>query len=83
VVLGENAQPGDGLIALSSVPTPPGVTRLSSPNDAKEFARNLYQALRNGDHLGIGQISIILPNGEGLEKAIKDRVEKAASSLRH
>ena len=83
VVLGENAQPGDGLIALSSVPTPPGVTRLSSPSDAKEFARNLYQALRNADHLGIGQISIIVPNGEGLEKAIKDRVEKAASGLRH
>jgi len=83
VVIGENARPGDGLIALSSVPTPFGVTRLASPSDAKEFARDLYQALRNADHLGIGQISIIVPNGEGLEKAIKDRVEKAASGLRH
>jgi L-threonylcarbamoyladenylate synthase len=83
VALGENAKPGDGLIALSSVPTPPGVTRLTSPSDTKEFARNLYQALRNADHLGIGRVSIIVPSGEGLEEAIKDRVEKAASGLRH
>jgi len=83
VVLGENAQPGDGLIALSSVPTPAGVTRLASPRDAKGFARDLYQALRDADNLGIRKISVIVPHGEGIEKAIKDRVEKAASGLRH
>jgi L-threonylcarbamoyladenylate synthase len=83
VVIGGKAQPGNGLIALSSVPTPPGVTRLASPSDAQEFARDLYQALRIADHFGISQISIIVPNGEGLEKAIKDRVEKAASGLKH
>lgn len=83
VVFDENAEPGDGLLALSSVPTPPGVTRLASPSDVQEFARNLYQALRKADSLGISRISVIVPNGEGLEKAIKDRVEKAASTLRH
>jgi L-threonylcarbamoyladenylate synthase len=83
VVFDQNVQPGDGLLALSSVPTPPGVTRLASPSDVQEFARNLYQALRKADSLGISRISVIVPNGEGLEKAIKDRVEKAASTLRH
>jgi L-threonylcarbamoyladenylate synthase len=82
-VFDQNVQPGDGLLALSSVPTPPGVTRLASPSDVQEFARNLYQALRKADSLGISRISVIVPNGEGLEKAIKDRVEKAASTLRH
>lgn len=83
VVIGSNPLPGDGLIALSSVSTPPGVIRLTSPSDANEFAKTLYQGLRAGDQLGISNIIVIIPSGEGIEKAIIDRVEKASSGMRH
>jgi L-threonylcarbamoyladenylate synthase len=83
VVFDEKIQPGDGLIALAAVPTPAKVTRLASPNSVEEFARDLYQALRKADSLGLERISIILPKGEGLATAIRDRVVRAAASLMH
>jgi L-threonylcarbamoyladenylate synthase len=83
VVFDEKIQPGDGLIALASVPTPAEVTRLASPNSVEEFARDLYQSLRKADSLGLKRISIILPKGEGLATAIRDRVARAAGSLMH
>ena len=82
VVIGEKIQPGDGLIALAAVPTPAKVIRLASPNCDKEFARDLYQALRNADSLDLERVSIILPKGDGLATAIRDRVERAAANLK-
>ena len=83
VVFDKKIQPGDGLIALAAVPTPTRVIRLASPNSVEEFARDLYQALRKADSLGLERISIVLPKGEGLATAIRDRVVRAAGSLMH
>jgi len=83
VVIDELLQPGDGLIALSAVPTPTGVTRLASPENVEAFAKDLYHALRKADLSGLARVCIILPKGDGLEIAIRDRVIRAAASLRH
>ena len=83
VVFDQKIQPGDGLIALATVPTPARVIRLASPNSVEEFARDLYEALRKADSMGLERISIVLPKGEGLATAIRDRVVRAAGSLMH
>ncbi len=83
VVIDEQLQHGDGLIALSEVPTPAGVTRLASPENVEAFAKDLYQALRKADLIGLKRVSIFLPKGDGLEIAIRDRVVRAAASLKH
>lgn len=83
VVIDEQLQHGDGLIALSEVLTPAGITRLASPENVEAFAKDLYQALRKADLIGLERVSIFLPKGDGLEIAIRDRVVRAASSLKH
>jgi L-threonylcarbamoyladenylate synthase len=79
VVLDQNAEPGDGFIALASIPTPTGVIRLASPKNIEEYAKILYGALRTGDQKGLKKIKIIQPTGDGLALAIRDRSSKAAS----
>jgi L-threonylcarbamoyladenylate synthase len=49
VFLNIEPKPGQGLIALASEPTPVGVFRLCSPEDANEYAQQLYSALRLAD----------------------------------
>ena len=71
-------KPGDGFIALLNETTPVGVLRLAAPPNVEEFARVLYAALRSGDHKGLKRIVIVLPQGDGLEMAILDRVLRAA-----
>jgi L-threonylcarbamoyladenylate synthase len=78
VRLNKLAKPGEGLIAMASTPTPTGVYRLASPKNSEEFARDLYEALRNGDRLNLGEIKIELPDGDGLIEAIRDRIRKAS-----
>ena len=80
VEINKTPQPGEGLMALSSIKTPEGVIRLSSPNTLEEFARDLYQAMRLADLKGLAKISIQVPEGDGLATAILDRVQKAANS---
>jgi L-threonylcarbamoyladenylate synthase len=77
VVIGINADPGDGFIALKSVPSPPGVIRLASPANVEEFARVFYNALRSGDQKGLLKITVCEPGGDGLATAIRDRLRKA------
>lgn len=79
VVLDSIARVGDGLVALAEVPTPPGCIRLLSPTSIEEFARNFYGALRLGDKKNLDKIIIILPMGEGLAEAIRDRAVKASA----
>ena len=79
VVIGKNAEPGQGFIALANIPTPTGVIRLASPNTVNEYARVFYEALRLGDHRGLKKIIIFQPDGDGLATAIRDRLGKAAS----
>ncbi len=70
---------GDGYIATSEFETPKGVVRLASPTSTKEFAHDLYQALRNGDRLGLSRIVIRQPEGDGLAAAIRDRLHRASN----
>ena len=72
------AQPGDGFIALSKIATPLGAIRLASPEDAIQYAEQVYSALRLGDAKGIKRIITIPPEGDGLAEAITDRLSKAA-----
>jgi L-threonylcarbamoyladenylate synthase len=79
VVLDQVPNPGDGLIALSMFVTPNQVIRLASPQNTKEFAKVLYQSLRDGDQKQIQRICIYLPIGDDIAVAIRDRLEKASS----
>ena len=71
-------QDGDGFLALAEIPTPPNAIRISSPSTIEEFARILYQSLRDADARGLKRIKVILPAGNGLAFAIRDRVTRAA-----
>ena len=80
VLIGKEAQSGDGLIAMDGVLTPDGVNRLASPKNSEEYARILYSALRQGDDAGLERIYIDPPEGLGLAVAIRDRITRASSS---
>jgi L-threonylcarbamoyladenylate synthase len=82
VILGLAAKPGEGFIALDQIPTPVGSIRLASPASIEEYAKGLYQALRMGDQLGLSQIYVVEPEGNGLAIAIRDRLTKASSGKR-
>jgi L-threonylcarbamoyladenylate synthase len=69
---------GDGFIALSDIPTPPGAIRLASPKNNKEYAQLLYQALRLADTKQLPNVIVIPPTGDDLAIAICDRLEKCA-----
>ena len=69
---------GDGFIALSNIPTPPGTIRLASPKDHNEYAQLLYQALRLSDTKQISSVIVIPPTGDDIAIAIRDRLEKCA-----
>lgn len=79
VQINQDPTPGAGLIALDQIPTPQGVTRLASPTNTEEFAHELYAALRRADELGLNEVFIFLPPGDGLALAIADRVTRAAA----
>jgi len=69
---------GQGLIALSSHVTPVDVTRLAAPKNIDEFARDLYAALRKADELGLAEVVVEQPQGDGLAIAIRDRLMRAS-----
>jgi L-threonylcarbamoyladenylate synthase len=75
-----NAKPivGQGFIALSESKTPEGVIRLAEPNNTQEFARDLYAALRKADEMGLAEVVVEQPQGDGLAIAIRDRLERAS-----
>ena len=78
VILNETPRYGQAFMALSNVHTPRGVHRISSPADIAEFARNLYAVMRKADDLGYSEIVVQLPQGQGIELALLDRLSKAA-----
>jgi L-threonylcarbamoyladenylate synthase len=69
---------GDGLVALSSVVTPPGVVRVASPASNEEFAKILYEAFRLADRMSLSRVFVIPPTGDGIAVAINDRLAKSA-----
>ena len=78
VFLSGTPKVGDGLIALSNIKTPEGVIRLASPVNNDEYAHILYNALRQGDTLGLSIVFAMPPNNEGVGLAVNDRLKKAA-----
>ena len=78
VFLSGTPKVGDGLIALSNIKTPEGVIRLASPVNNNEYAHVLYNALRQGDTLGLSIVFAVPPNNEGVGLAVNDRLKKAA-----
>lgn len=79
VALNRTPTAGQGLIALSEIPTPEGVIRLAAPKTLEQFGQVLYAALRQADELGLEQVCIFEPEGPGLAIAIRDRVGRAAA----
>ena len=71
-------EPGDGFIALASVPTPDGVVRLASPANNEEFARVLYAALRSADERSLSRVVVRQPSGDDISVAIRDRLLRAS-----
>jgi L-threonylcarbamoyladenylate synthase len=72
---------GDGLIAPFGIKTPDGVIRLASPKNNSDYARTLYNALRQGDTLGIKNIYAVPAEEIGIGVAINDRLKKASNNL--
>ena len=79
VLLDQVPVAGQGFIAASRRVTPVGVIRLASPKNVNEFARDLYAALRKADELGLTEVVVEQPQGDGLEVAIRDRLSRASN----
>ena len=78
LVLNQDAEVGDGFIALQSFQTPNGVIRLAAPATTEEYANQLYLALRKADELGLSRVVAITPESDELSAAIKDRLMRAS-----
>ena len=78
VLLDQTPVAGQGFIASSRRVTPTGVTRLAAPKNTDEFARDLYTALRKADELGLQEVVVEQPQGDGIAIAIRDRLLRAA-----
>lgn len=78
IFLNKEPQEGDGFLALSSIDTPQGCVRLGTPKTPSEFARILYSTFRKADQLGLKRFIVIPPQGDGIELAILERLEKAS-----
>ena len=78
VLLDQTPVAGQGFIASSRLVTPTGVTRLAAPKNTVEFARDLYTALRKADELGLQEVVVEQPTGDGIAIAIRDRLLRAA-----
>jgi L-threonylcarbamoyladenylate synthase len=78
VILDQTPVAGQGFIAPSIRVTPTGVKRLAAPKNIDEFARDLYAALRKADELGLAEVVVEQPTGDGLAIAIRDRLIRAS-----
>jgi L-threonylcarbamoyladenylate synthase len=78
VILDQIPVAGQGFIAPSRRVTPTGVKRLAAPKNLDEFARDLYAALRKADEMGLAEVVVEQPIGDGLAIAIRDRLMRAA-----
>ncbi|MDP4015295.1 MAG: L-threonylcarbamoyladenylate synthase [Candidatus Nanopelagicales bacterium] len=69
-----------GFLALADEPRPDGVVRLIAPRDAREYARDLYRALREADYLDLAVVVAVPPTGSsGAAVAVRDRLRRAAA----
>ena len=79
VLLNIEPESGDGFIALNSIATPAGVTRLAAPKNNEEFAQVLYEALRSADQKKLARVVVHEPTGEDIAVAIRDRLKRASN----
>ena len=79
VLINQTPKSGQAFIALSNFQTPKGVYRISSPMNVIEFARGIYAGMRKADELGFSELVIEVPEGQGIEIAILDRLSKASN----
>jgi L-threonylcarbamoyladenylate synthase len=79
VILDGVPEAGDGFIAFSNMETPDGVIRLAAPKTLEQFAKELYQSLREADKQSLSRVVIWQPTGQGLAIAIRDRLLRASS----
>jgi L-threonylcarbamoyladenylate synthase len=77
VILNRMANPGEGFLALSDIPTPEGAIRLSAPDTIEHYARDLYSTFRLADEKKLHTLVVIPPDGQGLAVAIRNRLNKA------
>lgn len=70
---------GVGFLALDTFPTPDGAIRLAQPRNNEEYARVLYDALREGDRKNLPAIYVVPPSGAGVAVAIRDRLKRAST----
>ena len=74
------AKQGEGFLALVNIETPQGAIRLAAPLTVDQFAKQLYEALRLADQIGLSKVVVIPPEGIGLAMAIRDRLSKATGN---
>lgn len=67
------------LLAMADVQTPIGCTRIASPDNASEYARMLYSAIREADKSSADVIYAVPPLGGGIAAAVRDRLRRAAT----
>ena len=79
VILDATPVAGQGFIALTNIETPAGVIRLAAPNTDNEFAQVLYAALRKADAVGLSEVVVAQPTGDGIAIAIRDRLRRASN----
>jgi L-threonylcarbamoyladenylate synthase len=82
VLIGEIQMEGEGFLALSEIETPSGMVRLAKPATLEEFARILYATFRAADYNGQKVLVVSPPSGEGIAKAIRERITKASAGRR-
>jgi len=78
IVLNSLPEFGEGFIAMADIPTPKGAIRLSSPTDVEMYAKELYESFRLADRKNIKVVKVMMPSGQGLALAIRDRLAKAS-----
>jgi L-threonylcarbamoyladenylate synthase len=67
-----------GVLAPEVVQTPRGAIRLSMPQSNLQYAEELYAALREADRLGLAHVVALLPSGDDIAIAVRDRLTRAA-----
>ena len=81
VLVKANEIPNDlaaGYIGLGGVEIPSNVTILLAAENIEDYAANLYRALRAGDQANLSTIYAVLPDGNDLAIAVRDRLTRAA-----
>lgn len=72
-----------GVLALADADLgalPTGAVVLEAPTTIEEYARVLYQRLRDADRNELGVLLVVPPPNDGIGSAVNDRLRRAAAS---